>query len=92
MGRAFQFSGGFSCLTAQQVGRRESWELEEEERVMNFKCLTWDLHRLFKERNFHKWQIILEPREKEGGWGGRVFMNGRHEREDCFEKRQNNSS
>lgn len=43
MGKAFQFSRGiFLPYSSAKLRGRESWELEEE-RVMNFKCLTWDL-------------------------------------------------
>lgn len=52
-GKAFQFSRGiFLPYSSAKLGGRESWELEEEERVMNFKCLTWDLHDCLKRDLF----------------------------------------
>lgn len=52
MGKAFQFSGGFSCPTAQQSCEEGRAGNFEEERVMNFKCLTWDLHGCLKRDLF----------------------------------------
>lgn len=70
MGKVFQFSRViFLPYSSAKLGGRESWE-PEEERVMNFKCLTWDLHDCLKRDLF-----INDKSSESLGKGGQVCLH-----------------